>query len=58
MITINDNDIPITVAEKLVTGTKEKTNILGSHPDMFTQEELREIAKYLLTYDICHPNGD
>lgn len=58
MITINDNDLPITVAHKLITGTKEENGILGIRFDMFTQEDLREIAKYLLTYDICHPNGD
>ena len=58
MITINDNDLPITVAEKLITGTKEETGILGTHPDMYSQEEIKEIAKYLLTYDLCHPNGD
>ena len=58
MITISDNDLPITVAQKLITGTKEEAGILGTHPDMYTQEELKKIAKYLLTYDLCHPNGD
>lgn len=59
MITINDDDLPITVAEKLITGTKEETTgFLSLHVDMFTQEDLREIAKYLFTYDLCHPNGD
>lgn len=58
MITINDNDLPITVAQKLIIGVKEETNSFGTHPDMFSQEELKEIARYLLTYDICHPNED
>lgn len=58
MITINDNDLPITVAEKLITGTKEETGAFGTHPDMYSQEEIKEIAKYLLAYDLCHPNGD
>lgn len=58
MIIINDDDLPITVAQKLVTGTKEETGILGIHPDMYTQEKLKEIAMHLLTYDLCHPNGD
>lgn len=54
MITINDNDLPITVAEKLISGTTEETNALGRHSDMFSQDELKEIAMYLLTYDLCH----
>lgn len=65
MIQINDNDLPITVAEKLVNGTKfcsygplakavakavcgdEKIEDLM---DMFTLEELKEIADYLIVY--------
>lgn len=61
MITINDDDLPITVVEKLITGTKqEKNGLIGVilQVDMFSQEDLREIARYLLTYDMCHPNGD
>lgn len=61
MITISDNDLPITVAQKLITGTKEETGILGTilgtRPDMYTKKELKEIARYLLTYDLCHPMG-
>lgn len=58
MITINDNDLPIEVAEKLIKGATEDTNIFGAHLDMFTREDLREIAEYLLVYVSCHPNGD
>lgn len=61
MITINDNDLPITVAQKLITGTRQEENSeLGVilQVNMYTLEEIKEIAKYLLTYDLCHPNGD
>ena len=64
MITISDSDLPITVAEKIITGTRDPANgieasviairkALGaeySGEDMFTDEEIEEIAAYLLTY--------
>lgn len=65
MITISDYDLPITVAEKIITGTKpysptpfmkkliESVNgdeHLENTQDMFSLEEIREIAEYLLTY--------
>lgn len=64
MITINDNDLPITVAEKLIKGTKPTNNPLNKAfggdgtEDMFSQDDLVEIARYLLTYDLCHVEGD
>ena len=67
MIQINDNDSPITAAQKIIYGTKAETwtpasklgYILatGEAPkedhceaDMFSVEEIREIAEYLQTY--------
>ena len=60
MIQINDNDAPITVVEKLITATREPNNkleeginaIFGGEgkPDMFTDDELREIADYIYVY--------
>ncbi len=60
MIQINDNDIPITVAEKLITATREANTKLDElinktfggegKPDMFTDDELREIADYIYVY--------
>ena len=60
MIQINDNDSPITVAQKLITSTREPNNKLEEiisktfggegKPDMFTEDELREIADYLYVY--------
>lgn len=67
MIQINDNDTPITAAQKIVHGTKAETwtparrlgHVLatGEAPkenqyeaDMFSVEEIREIADYLQTY--------
>ena len=72
MITINDNDMPITVAEKLIRGTKhyETTPMthmvlkaLGSEDmldeiDMFSLEELKEMAAYLIVYYEAHKDGD
>lgn len=65
MITINDNDLPITVAEKIITGTKpyNPTPLVkslaiavtgndnaGNTVDMYDLEEIKEIADYLLVY--------
>lgn len=69
MITIDDNDLPITAAEKIVAGTKpyEPTPFMralgkavtGSEHacdtiDMFTVDEIKEIADYLMTYYKSH----
>ena len=65
MIQIEDIDLPITVAEKIIKGTKPykptpmmkalATAITGNEnasdtQDMFTLEEIREIADYLMVY--------
>ena len=65
MITIDDNDLPITVAEKIVTGTKpfEPTPFMralgkavtGSEHacdtvDMFSLDEIKEISDYLMIF--------
>ena len=59
MITINDNDLPITVAEKIITGTKPNnlTPLMKAFydsatdtVDMFDIEEIKEIADYLIAY--------
>jgi len=59
MITINDNDLPITVAEKIITGTKPNNPTLlmkaycaaftgvdsaTDTVDMFDIKEIKEIA--------------
>ena len=73
MIQINDNDLPITVAEKLIKGTKPYNSTpfmkafaktvtgdetAGDTIDMFDLEELKEIADYLLVYYEAHEGGD
>lgn len=74
MIQIEDYDMPITVAEKLVSGTKEvaltpiaetiRRAIVGEElgdkttGDMFDLEENKEIADYLMVYYQAHQNGD
>lgn len=71
MIQINDNDMPITVAEKIINGTKpndisealrnatEKLfGIRADTQDMFSLEEIKEIADYLMVYFQAHINGD
>ena len=71
MIQINDNDLPITVAEKIISGTKPNDlsetmrnateKLLGvkaDTQDMFTLEEIKEIADYLTVYYQAHINGD
>ena len=75
MIQIEDNDTPITAAQKIIHGTKPMTwtpasklgYILatGEAPkedekaelDMFSLEDIREIAEYLQTYCKYH-EGD
>ena len=73
MITIDDHDLPVTVAQKLVTATRPNdtseaakamarliTGIpdAGETIDMFTVDELREIADYLIVYCDAHKDGD
>ena len=73
MIQINDNDLPITAAEKIITGTKPNNPtptmkafakaITGNENasdtvDIFDLEELKEIADYLLVYYEAHRKGD
>lgn len=74
MIQINDYDLPIQVAEKIIGGTKDVPasmldkaayraftgKELGEtvHRDMFELEEIKEIADYLIVYYKAHQNGD
>ena len=74
MIQIEDNDLPIKVAEKIINGIKEVPATpldkaayrvfagkeLGEtvHKDMFDLEEIKEIADYLIVYYQSHINGD
>jgi hypothetical protein len=73
MIEINDTDLPITVAEKIITGTKPYVAtpltkavvkaITGSETasnteDMFDLEEIKEIADYLMVYYNSHKEGE
>jgi hypothetical protein len=73
MITIDDNDLPIVVAEKIIRGTKVeklspvmkslRKSITGNEDDcdevdMFELEEIKEIADYLMTYYNNHIQGD
>lgn len=70
MIQIDDNDPPITVAEKIIKGTKPYNAtetwqtltkaITGNDCDtsvMFDVEEIKEIADYLRVYCEWHENG-
>ena len=70
MIQIDDNDLPITVAEKIIDGTKSVPadifdkaayraftgKELGEtlSEDMFGIEEIKEIADYLMVYYRAH----
>lgn len=73
MFVINDNDLPIVVAQKIIRGTKpshfgEPVKKLakaitgdeeaGETQDMFDLEEIKEIADYLMVYYNSHPKGD
>lgn len=73
MIQITDNDLPITVAEKIIKGVKPykptplmkslATAITGDEnasdtQNMFDLEEIKEIADYLMVYYNTHINGD
>lgn len=73
MIQINDNDLPITAAEKIIRGVRPNnpTPLMKSlakavtgdehasdSVDMFDLEELKEIADYLIVYYEANKNGD
>jgi len=73
MIQITDNDLPITVAEKIIKGVKPYNPTLfmkslamaitgdenaSDTQDMFDLEEIKEIADYLMVYYNTHINGD
>ena len=71
MIQINDNDLPITAAEKIINGTKpyKPTEVMRTltkaitgceccTQDMFDLEEIKEIAEYLIVYYNAHQDGD
>lgn len=73
MIQINDNELPITAAEKIIRGTKpyNPTPLMksmikavtgddhaGESVDMFDLEEIKEIADYLIVYYESHKDGD
>ncbi len=73
MIQINDNDLPITAAEKIIKGIKPNNPtpfmkslskaITGDehaseNVDMFDLDEIKEIADYLIVYYEAHKNGD
>ena len=73
MIEIHDNDLPITVANKIITCTKPciampltraiAKAITGSETaaestDMFGIDEIKEIADYLTVYYESHKEGE
>lgn len=73
MIQIDDYDLPITAAQKIITGTRPSTaselaktvakcftgiDGAGDTEDMFTLDEISEIADYLHVYCDTHKNGD
>jgi len=73
MIQINDNDLPITAAEKIIKGVKpnNSTPLMKSlakvvtgdehaneNIDMFDLEEIKEIADYLIVYYEAHKYRD
>ena len=72
MIQIDDLDMPITAAQKIITGTKPNP-IAGSliakavestmgasldTVDMFSVEDIKEISIYLMTYYMAHKGDD
>ena len=73
MIEIKDTDMPITVAEKIITGTKPYGGspltkavvkaITGNESDietidMFSVDEIKEIADYLMVYYESHKEDE
>lgn len=47
MIQIEDNDLPITVAAKLITAQRKPVLPFKVGADMFDDDDLRKIADYL-----------
>ena len=73
MIEIKDTDLPITVAEKIITGTRPRidtpltkaivksitgSETAGEYVDMFDLEEIKEIADYLMMYYESHKESE
>ena len=70
MIQINDNDQPIEVAQKIVTGTMRgviindddslslSDNLKECEVGMFSLEEIKEIIDYLTVYYEAHKDGE
>ncbi len=74
MIQIDDYDLPIQAAEKIIGGTKDvPAGMLDKvayraftgkeigetvSRDMFDLEEIKELADYLIVYYEAHKNGD
>lgn len=73
MIEIKDTDLPITVAEKIITGTKPYNPTpltkavvkaltgnekAGDTVDMFDLKEIKEIADHLLLYYESHKEDE
>lgn len=71
MIQIEDYDMPITAAQKIITGVmpwnasdfekslcKAISGEAKTEKDMFTLEEIEEIANYLMVYVRSHEKGD
>ena len=73
MIEIYDTDLPITVAEKIIKGTKPYVATpltkavvkaltgdekAGDTVDMFDLKEIKEIADYLMVYYESHEEGE
>ena len=73
MIQIEDNDLPITAAQKIIRGVKPykpvpaikalATALTGDEhsvdtQDMFSLEDIKEIADYLMVYCQAHKDGD
>ena len=73
MIEIKDTDLPITAAEKIITGTKPYVSTpltkalvraltgdetAGETVEMFDLEEIKEIADHLMVYYERHKEGD
>ena len=73
MIEINDFDLPITAAEKIIRGVRPNNPTpymkllakavtddehASDSVDMFDLEEIKEIADYLIVYYETHKNED
>ena len=58
MVEIYDTDLPITVADKIITGTKPCVAIPAESIDMFSIDEIKEIVDYLMVYYESHKEGE